>query len=65
MEEEDELKTLFATDINNRKCPGKSRIEFNMNESLQNYGQIHKRPRDNIKKKLSNMIIKLRKLEDM
>ncbi|XP_060563321.1 uncharacterized protein LOC132722776 isoform X3 [Ruditapes philippinarum] len=58
--EENELKELFKEEFKCLKLPGQKRIEKMMKVSLSKNGEIHKRKRDTIKKKLSNMMIKLR-----
>lgn len=59
-EEEQELKSLFKQNFKDDKLPGQKLIESMMRKSKLQKGQIHLRKRDNIKKKLSNMMIKLR-----
>ena len=60
MEEVDELLELFKKDFETNTLPGQQRIEKIMQKSKINNGKIYKRKRDNIKKKLSNMMIKRR-----
>ena len=60
MEEVDELLELFNKDFETNTLPGQKRIEKIMKKSQNNNGKIFKRKRDNIKKKLSNMMIKRR-----
>lgn len=60
MEEVDELLDLFKKDFETNTLPRSQRIEKIMRESQNNDGKIFKRKRDNIKKKLSNMMIKRR-----
>lgn len=59
--EEEELKNLFATFLHRDKCPGQKDVERAMSLSKKNNGLIHRRPRDNIKKKISCMLVKARK----
>lgn len=59
--EVEELKTLFQNDFETLKLPGQYRIEQIMKQSCANHGEIHKRKRDTIKKKLSNMMLKQRR----
>ena len=60
MEEVNELLELFNKDFETNTLPGQKRIEKIMKKSQNNNGKIFKRKRDNIKKKLSNMMIKRR-----
>ena len=59
-EEEKELRQLLNVNIATKKCPKKHEIEKAVRKSIKNGGLIHLRKTDNIKKKMSNMIIKLR-----
>jgi len=59
-EEVSELMELFAAEFETNTLPGQKQIETVMRKSLQNQGVIHKRKRDTIKKKLSNMMISRR-----
>lgn len=59
-EEEAELRVLFATNFSKLKCPNTREIQSAMKNSLKRKGMIHKRKLDNIKKKVSNMLIKIR-----
>lgn len=60
-DEEEELKDLFKEHFKTLQLPGQKIIEKMKKVSFSNNGEIHKRKRDTIKKKLSNMMIKLRK----
>lgn len=59
--EEEELKNLFASFLHRDKCPGQKDVEKAMSLSKKNSGLVYKRPRDNIKKKISCMLVKVRK----
>ena len=61
LEEEQELKELFKEDFESLKLPGQKRIERMMKVGCGNKGLIYQRKRDTIKKKLSNMMIKIRR----
>nr|XP_034316418.1 uncharacterized protein LOC117685927 isoform X13 [Crassostrea gigas] len=63
-EEEDELKKLFKANFEKDYCPKQLEIEKIMKKSREKGGLIHLRPRDNIKKKVSGMLVKLRKKKD-
>lgn len=56
-EDKAELRVLFKSNFLNSKCPRVKQVEKAMKESLSNHGSIHKRTRDNIKKKVHNMIV--------
>jgi len=60
-EEVDELRELFEEDFRTNTLPGQKRIEAKMKKSKEGSGVIYQRKRDNIKKKLSNMMIKRRR----
>ena len=60
-EEVKELHDLFKVKIKELKLPGQKEIEAKMRMSLSKGGVIHKRKRDTIKKKLSNMLINIKK----
>lgn len=60
-EEVEELNNLFKVNIEKLKLPGQQLIEAKMRVSLKNDGVIHKRKRDTIKKKLSNMLIHIKR----
>lgn len=60
-DEEKELKELFVTNITKMKCPNTADIKKAMKISKENKGLIHLRKLENIKKKMSNMIIKMRR----
>ena len=61
-EEENELQQLFVRNLRLKKCPNTKEIEKAVRTSMKNHGLIHQRKPDNIKKKMSNMIVKLKKL---
>ncbi|XP_033731339.1 uncharacterized protein LOC117320961 isoform X2 [Pecten maximus] len=61
LKEEEELKTLFKKNFEKDYCPRQQEIENAMKKSCSQDGLIHQRPRDNIKKKVSFMLIKRRK----
>lgn len=61
LKEEEELKTLFKKNFEKDYCPRQQEIEKAMKKSYSQDGLIHQRPRDNIKKKVSFMLIKRRK----
>nr|XP_034331460.1 uncharacterized protein LOC117690845 isoform X9 [Crassostrea gigas] len=63
-EEEDELKKLFKANFEKDYCPKQLEIEKIMKKSREKGGLIHLRPRDNIKKKVSGMLVKMRKKKD-
>lgn len=63
-EEEDELKKLFKANFEKDYCPKQLEIENIMKKSREKGGLIHLRPRDNIKKKVSGMLVKMRKKKD-
>lgn len=63
-EEEDELKKLFKANFEKDCCPKQLEIEKIMKKSREKGGLIHLRPRDNIKKKVSGMLVKMRKKKD-
>ena len=52
---------LFKEDFESLKLPGQKRIEQVMKLSHTNNVEIHKRKRDTIKEKISNMMIKLKR----
>ena len=59
--DEKELRGLFASFFKTGECPGQQDCVEAMKISKAQNGSIHTRPRDNIKKKVNNMIIKERK----
>lgn len=60
-EEETELKLLFRKSYDTDRTPGQREIEKQMKISKRQGGLIHMRKRDNIKKKISTMLVKERK----
>jgi hypothetical protein len=62
--EEEEIKRRFAGFLARDKCPGQKDIEKVMAQSRKCGGLLHARPRDNIKKKVSCMLVKARKNKD-
>ena len=64
-DEENELRELFKEEFERTlACPGQKRIQKKMGLSQKNNGFIFKRKRDNIKKKLSNMLMKIKSKKD-
>lgn len=64
-DEENELRELFKEEFERTlACPGQKRIQKKMGLSQKNNGLIFKRKRDNIKKKISNMLMKLKSKKD-
>ncbi|XP_076092695.1 uncharacterized protein LOC143064064 [Mytilus galloprovincialis] len=59
-----ELEDLFSVNLKKLKCPKQAEIEKKISISKKNGGLIHKRKRDNIKKKVSNMIQKLKTVDN-
>lgn len=59
--EEEEIKKRFAGFLARDKCPGQKDVEKVMAQSKKYGGLLHARPRDNIKKKVSCMLVKARK----
>ncbi|XP_034321228.2 uncharacterized protein [Magallana gigas] len=59
--EEEEIKKRFAGFLARDKCPGQKDVEKVMTQSKKYGGLLHARPRDNIKKKVSCMLVKARK----
>lgn len=59
--EEEEIKKRFAGFLAWDKCPGQKDVEKVMAQSKKYGGLLHTRPRDNIKKKVSCMLVKARK----
>ncbi|XP_062574168.1 uncharacterized protein LOC134236011 [Saccostrea cucullata] len=59
-EEEKELRSLFSECFAEYRCPKRREVETQMKMSERKNGLIHKRPRDNIKKKISQMLVKKR-----
>ena len=53
-------RKLFVRNLRLKKCPNTKEIEKAVRTSMNNHGLIHHRKPDNIKKKMSNMIIKLK-----
>ncbi|CAG2222876.1 unnamed protein product [Mytilus edulis] len=60
-----ELEDLFSVNLKKLKCPKQAEIEKKISISKKNGGLIHKRKRDNIKKKVSNMIQKLKTVDNV
>ena len=58
-EEEEELNTLFSKNFKDNYCPGQQEIGKAVKISRSKGGLVHNRPMDNIKKKISNLLIKL------
>ena len=63
-EEENELQQLFGRNFRQKKTPNTKEIEKAVRTSMKNHGVIHHRKPDNIKKKMSHMIIKLKNSEN-
>ena len=63
VEEEKELRVLFSVNILTKKCPKKHEIEKAVRKSMKNGGLINLKKPDNIKKQMSNMIIKLKYID--
>ncbi|XP_062575025.1 uncharacterized protein LOC134236887 [Saccostrea cucullata] len=59
--EEEEINKRFAGFLARDKCPGQKDVEKVMAQSKKCGGLLHARPRDNIKKKVSCMLVKARK----
>ncbi|XP_021370026.1 uncharacterized protein LOC110461070 [Mizuhopecten yessoensis] len=59
-EEEEEIRLLFEKNFQTNACPGYTQIAACIRVSVKKNGQIHKRTKDNIKKKVSAMLIKQR-----
>lgn len=59
--EEEEIKKRFAGFLARDKCPRQKDVEKVMAQSKKYGGLLHTRPRDNIKKKVSCMLVKARK----
>ena len=59
-EEEKKLKILFSTSFKNFKCPNTKEIKCAVELSEKNKWLGHLRKLENIKKKVSNMIIKMK-----
>ena len=59
-QEEEELKQLFSEFVSKRECPGQKDCELAISLSKQNGGLVCHRKRDNIKKKVHNMIQKVK-----
>ena len=59
--EEEEIKKRFASFLARDKCPGQKDVEKVMAQSKKCGGLLHARPRDNIKKKVSCMLVKARR----
>ncbi|XP_053392398.1 uncharacterized protein LOC128555071 [Mercenaria mercenaria] len=57
--EEKELQELLRKNFRDVKCPSQAECENARKVSQKSGGLIWKRPRDNIKKKVSNMLKKL------
>ena len=62
--EEAELRVLFQHNFTKLKCPNGKEIDRAMKISLKKKGVVHKRKPDNVKKKVSNMLIKLRRISE-
>ena len=54
-EEEMELKVLFRKAFTDGSCPRSKDLRYAVKKSLENGGQIHLQPPDNIKKKVHTM----------
>ena len=55
-EEEKELRELFKDNFRDKTCPRQNEVQQAMKISKERGGQIHKRPQENTKKKVHNMI---------
>ena len=53
-------EVVFETNFSKLKCPNTRESQRAIKMSLKRKGLIHKRKMDNIKKKVSNMLIKIR-----
>lgn len=62
-EEVAEIRKLFKASFEHDKTPRQAEVEKQMKISAANKGLIHKRPRDNIKKKVSTMLMTVRKMQ--
>jgi hypothetical protein len=58
IEEEKEIRLMFANFFKTGECPGQRDCEKAMRISKRNNGTIWNKKRDNIKKKVNNMILK-------
>ncbi len=64
-EEIEELKEIFHTNYERKTTPIKRELIEGLQKSKQNGGQIHQRKIESVKKKVSKMVVKLRKLSDV
>ena len=64
-EEIEELKEIFHSNYEKKTTPIKRELIEGLQRSKKNGGQIHQRKIESVKKKVSKMVVKLRKLSDV